>query len=224
MAASPTESETPSASGTTSVVIADDHAIVRDGLRMLLEAEGDIDVVAEAGDVEGAVRFVRGHRPEVLILDLNMQGQASLPVLPELRRASPRTGIVILTMQSELAFAREALRAGALGYVLKEAAGTELVRAVRGAAAGRTYLQPELGARLATESERAQQAASELTDREIEVLKLIALGYTNREIADQLFLSVRTVESHRAHLQQKLGRGSRAELVRYALERRLLDS
>ena len=186
---------------------------------MLLEAEPGFEVVAEAGDADAAKRYVLGHKPTVLVLDLNMPGRPSLEVIPEIREASPATEIVVLTMQNEPAFARKALQAGVRGYVLKEAADTELVQAVRSAAAGETYLQPSLGARLAAEPEAP---ADDLSKREGEVLRLIALGHTNADIAEQLFLSIRTVESHRAHIQQKLGLAGRAELVRYALERGVL--
>lgn len=134
---------------------------------------------------------------------------------------SPGTKTVILTMQEDPEYARRALRAGALGYVLKEAADAELVEAVRRAAVGGTYLNPALGARLATMPEQQAGRPDELSERE--VLRLIALGHTNAEIGEQLFLSVRTVETHRAHIQQKLGRSTRAELVRYALDQGLLD-
>jgi two-component system response regulator NreC len=212
------------AQGHTTIVIADDHAVVRSGLRMLLDAESDLEVVAEAGDLDAATRYVRGHRPMVLILDLNMPGDPSLPAIPALREEFPDTQIVVLTMQNDPAFAREAMRAGAIGYVLKEAADAELVEAVRMAAEGRTYLHPELGARLAAEPSTPSGPPDDLTDREVEVLRLIALGHTNNEIAQQLYLSVRTVESHRAHIQQKLRLSTRAELVRYALEHQLIES
>jgi two-component system response regulator NreC len=205
------------------IVLADDHSVVRSGLRMLLDAEPGFEVVAEAGDVESATRYVRGHRPSVLILDLNMPGEPSLPAIPTLREQFPDTQIVVLTMQNDPAFAREAMRAGALGYVLKEAADAELVEAVRLAADGRTYLHPELGARLAAEPSSPSRPPDDLTEREVEVLRLIALGHTNNEIAQQLYLSVRTVESHRAHIQQKLRLSTRAELVRYALEHKLIE-
>ncbi len=205
------------------IVIADDHAVVRSGLRMLLDSEEGFDVVAEAGDVDAARRYVRGHHPAVLVLDLNMPGGSSLEAIPGLREEFPQTQIVVLTMQDDPAFAREAMRAGALGYVLKEAADAQLVEAVRDAAEGRRYLHPRLGARLAAEPE-ASGPASDLSEREIEVLRLISLGHTNSEIAEQLFLSVRTVESHRAHIQQKLGLSTRAELVKYALEHKLLEA
>jgi two-component system, NarL family, response regulator NreC len=205
------------------IVIADDHSVVRSGLRMLLDAEPDLEVVAEASDIGGARRYVRGHKPAVLILDLNMPGDPSLPAIPALREEFPDTEIVVLTMQDDPAFAREAMSGGALGYVLKEAADAELVEAVRDAAKGSTYLHPRLGARLAAEP--AHDAKKDgLTEREREVLKLIALGHTNSEIASQLYLSVRTVESHRAHIQQKLNLQTRAELVRYALDNRLIEA
>lgn len=205
----------------TTIVLADDHAVVRSALHMLLEAEPDFEVVAEAGDADTARRYVLGHKPTVLVLDLNMPGRPSLEVIPDIREASPQTEIVVLTMQSEPAFARKALQAGVRGYVLKEAADTELVQAVRSAADGETYLQPSLGARLAAEPDGP---ADDLTDREREVLRLIALGHTNAEIAEQLFLSIRTVETHRAHIQQKLGVSTRAELVRYAFEQKLIET
>jgi two-component system response regulator NreC len=207
---------------TTTIVLADDHAVVRSALRMLLEAEPGFEVLAEAGDADTAIRYVRGHKPTVLILDLNMPGRSSLEAVPDIQEASPETEIVVLTMQNEPAFARKALQAGVRGYVLKEAADSELVQAVKSAAAGDTYLQPALGARLVSEPE--SNRADELSEREREVLRLIALGHTNAEIAEQLYLSIRTVESHRAHIQQKLRLSSRAELVRYALERGMVET
>jgi two-component system response regulator NreC len=205
------------------IVLADDHQVVRAGLRMLLQAEEEFEVVAEAGDVATTERRVTVYHPRVLILDLNMPGEPSLPAIPRLREVAPKTQIVVLTMQNDPAFAREALRAGAIGYVLKEAADSELVQAVRLAAQGRTYLSPELGARLAAEPEDVPDGPpDDLSARELEVLRLIALGYTNSEIATRLYLSVRTVESHRAHIQQKTGRTTRAALVAYARENELV--
>jgi two-component system response regulator NreC len=204
------------------IVLADDHTVVRNALRMLLDAEAGFEVVAEAGDADTAVRYVRGHKPKVLILDLNMPGRSSLDAVPDVLEASPDTEIVVLTMQNEPAFARRALQAGVRGYVLKEAADAELVQAVRRAAAGDTYLQPALGARLAAGADARD--ADELSERERDVLRLIALGHTNAEVAEQLYISIRTVESHRAHIQQKLRLSSRAELVRYALERGLVET
>jgi two-component system response regulator NreC len=214
--------DTDSQQETVRIVLADDHVVVRSALRMLLESEPEFEVVSEAGDAEEAARKVRGHHPQVLVLDVNMPGGSGLAAVPKIREESPQTQIVVLTMQNEPAFAREAMQAGALGYVLKEAADAELVQAVRMAAAGETYLQPELGARLAAEPDGG--APDDLSQRELEVLRLIALGHTNSEIAEQLFLSVRTVESHRAHIQQKLRLTTRSELVRYALERGLVET
>jgi two-component system, NarL family, response regulator NreC len=202
------------------IVLADDHSVVRSALHLLLDAEEDFTVVAEAGDVESTVRYVRGHKPNVLILDLNMPGGPSTDAVPRILEASPDTGIVVLTMQNEPEIARQVMQTGVLGYVLKEAADDQLAAAVRLASEGKTYLQPELGARLAVDP---AETAHGLSDRELEILKLIALGHTNSEIADQLYLSVRTVESHRAHIQQKLRLAKRSELVRYALERGLLE-
>jgi two-component system response regulator NreC len=208
--------------GEVRIVLADDHEVVRAGLRLLLEAEPGFEVVAEAGDVDGAVRYVRGHKPQVIVLDLNMPGtKTSLEAIPDIREASPGTNVVVLTMQDDPAFARSALQAGALAYVLKEAADNELIEAVQRAAEGDSYLNPRLGAALA--ALRPSSPPDELTERETEVLRLIALGHTNAEIAQQLHLSVRTVESHRAHIQQKLRRTTRAELVRYALDRGLVQ-
>jgi two-component system response regulator NreC len=204
---------------TIRLVIADDHAVVRRGLRMLLESEHDLEVVAEAGNVEDARRYVHGHRPHVLVLDLNMPGGSSLEAIPVIRGECPDTQIVVLTMQQEPAFAREALGAGAIGYVLKDAASEELVDAVRCAAAGESYLNPRLGARVASEP---PGPPDDLSQRELDVLRLIALGHTNAEIAKHLFLSVRTVETHRSHIQQKLRLSTRAELVGYALEHGLM--
>jgi two-component system response regulator NreC len=213
--------ETPSPD-TIRLVLADDHAVVRSGLRMLLDSESDFEVVAEASNIEDARRYVRGHHPKVLVLDLNMPGGSSLEAIPAIRAESPDTEIVVLTMQQEPAFAREALRAGALGYVLKEAADDELVEAVRRAAAGESYLNPKLGARIAAEPPPGPP--DDLSEREADVLRLIALGHTNAEIGEQLCLSVRTVETHRSHIQQKLRVSTRAELVGYALDRGLIGA
>jgi two-component system, NarL family, response regulator NreC len=202
------------------VVIADDHSVVRRGLRQVLESEDDCEVVAEAPNLTDALRYVLGHRPDVLVLDLNLPEGLSLDAIPRIRAEFPETQVVVLTMQNEPAYARQALGAGALGYVLKEAAESELVEAVRRAADGDTYLNPRLGAKVAAEPPPGPPDG--LSDREVEVLRMIALGHTNAEIAKQLYLSVRTVETHRAHIQQKLRLGSRAELVRYALDHHLV--
>jgi two-component system response regulator NreC len=203
----------------TTVVIADDHTVVRQGLRMLIDNEDGLQVIAEAGSVPDAERLTRAHRPTVLVLDLNMPGGSSLEAIP---RLCTETAVVVLTMQDDPAFARQALQAGALGFVLKEAADEELLGAIKLAAAGDTYLNPRLGARLAVAP--PEGPPDDLTTREVDVLRLIALGHTNVEIGAQLFLSTRTVETHRAHIQQKLRRTTRAELVRYALEHGLVST
>jgi two-component system, NarL family, response regulator NreC len=223
MSATPDQGDAEQSPDAAKIVLADDHSVVRQGLRMMLDAQPGLRVVAEAGDVDDALRMTRAHRPRVLVLDLNMPGRASLDAIPELLESSPETSIVILTMQDEPALAQAALRAGASGYVVKDAAGDELVHAVQLALEGQTYLHPQLGARIATQ-DPAPVDDDDLSEREREVLRLIALGHTNGEIASQLFLSVRTVESHRAHIQQKLRRTTRAELVRYALDRGLIGS
>lgn len=202
------------------VVIADDHAVVRRGLRALLDSEDGFEVVAEAGDIAAARRYVRGHHPDVLVLDINMPEGSSLEHVPALRAEAPATNIVVLTMQNEPAYARQALAAGALGYVLKDAADSELVEAVRRAAAGEGYLNPRLGAKLAADPGGSPGG---LSQREVDVLRMIALGHTNQEIAEQLYLSVRTVETHRSHIQQKLRLTTRSELVRFALAHGLVQ-
>ena len=202
--------------GLSTIVLADDHAVVRAGLRMLLERDGTMEVVAEAADGDAVLRYVRGHRPDVVVLDLNMPGRDTLEAIPEILETSPTTHVVVLTMQPDPAFARAALSAGASGYVLKEAAHEELLRAIDAARRGRTYVDPTVGARLASEPAYPPGRPDGLSEREAEVLERIALGETNGEVAENLHISVRTVETHRAHIQQKTGCTSRSELVRYA--------
>lgn len=205
-------------------MLADDHTIVRSALRALLESEGEFEVVAEAGDVDEAVRKVLAYKPDVIVLDLSMPGGPSLAAIPQMLEASQDTAVVVLTMENEPRFAREAFRAGALGFVLKEAADTELVAAVQAAVSGLRYLNPQLGGLLAMTPDAPPGPPDGLTEREADVLRLVALGYTNAEISAQLYLSVRTVESRRSHIQQKIGRTTRAELVAYAREHGLLDA
>lgn len=206
------------------IVLADDHTIVRSALRALLEAEDEFEVVAEGGEVEEAVRKVLAYKPNVLVLDLSMPGGSSLAAIPRMLAASPGTAIVVLTMEDDPRFARQALRAGALGFVLKEAADTELVEAVRAAVHGVRYLNPQIGGLIAATPDTPPGPPDNLTEREVEVLTLVALGYTNAEISGRLCLSVRTVESHRAHIQRKAGRTTRAELVAYAREHGLPEA
>ena len=210
-------------STTINVLLCDDHALLRAGLRKLLEAETDIAVVAEAGSADEAVVKARDEQPDLVLLDITMPGRSGIDAVQEIFEAAPSTRVLMLSMQDDPGYVRQAFAVGAHGYLPKEAADAELVQAVRMATQGRTYLNPELGARMAAEPPPSGPP-DDLTERELEVLRLIALGHTNSEIASQLYLSVRTVESHRAHIQQKVRRSSRAELVRYALDHGLIES
>jgi two-component system, NarL family, response regulator NreC len=206
-------------------VVVDDHAVVRSGIKLLLEREEDIEVVGEAGNGKDAVFRARAFKPDVLLLDVVMPGESGIEVLPQLLKESPETKVLVLSMQDDPTYVREAFAAGASGYVLKEAADEEVVAAVREIAGGGRYVHPALGARMiAAEAEaRAAAEADPLSEREREVLRLLALGHTNQEIAKMLYISVRTAETHRAHIMQKLRLATRAELVRYALAQGLLD-
>ena len=210
---------------TIRVLIVDDHAVVRAGLRLLVDAEDDLETVGEAGDAREAVFEARSTEPDVILLDIVMPDQSGLEALPTLLHEHPAARVLILSMQDDPRYVREAFSAGASGYVLKEAADVEVVNAVREVARGGRYVHPELGARLiAAEAAEAQKAEEDpLSDREREVLRLLALGHTNQEIAKQLYISVRTAETHRAHIMQKLHLSSRAELVRYAIGQGLLE-
>ena len=207
-----------------SVVIADDHVVVREGLRLLLDAEDGLVVVAETEDPEGTLRALRGHRPDVLVLDLQLRDGHAPDTIPSIVAEAPDTAILVLTMHGDATVAREVLRAGASGFLLKDAAGAELVRAVRAVARGSTYVQPEIGGLIAGLEHTRTNNLDQISEREVEVLRLVAHGYTSREVADMLVLSIRTVESHRRHLQNKLSCRTRAELVRYAIEHGLLDT
>ncbi|MEV8393548.1 MULTISPECIES: response regulator transcription factor [unclassified Streptomyces] len=212
------------------VVLADDHLVVRAGMRLLLSQDTAFDIVAESSTLPETFLAVERHHPSVLVLDLTLAGQSSLRSIPELLATSPRTRILVLTMQEDPAFAREALRIGAVGYLLKEAAAEELLGAARQVAAGATYVQPSLGARLAVTGPGTSTAGmgagagadDSLTAREVEVLSLLALGHTNQEIAEQVHVSVRTVETHRARIREKLGAETKADLVTAARELGLL--
>jgi DNA-binding NarL/FixJ family response regulator len=208
------------------VLIVDDHAVVRSGIRLLLDSEEDIDVVGEAGTADEAIRAARMEKPDVVLLDVVMPGRSGIEAIPEIQSAAKGTTVLVLSMQDDPSYVREAFAAGATGYVLKEAVDVEVVQAVREVAAGRQYVHPALGARLAAAAaEREAKVASDpLSEREREVLTLLALGHTNQEIASTLYISVRTAETHRAHIMQKLGLQTRAELVRYALSAGLLES
>ena len=207
------------------VLVVDDHAVVRTGLRRILDSEKDIETVGEAPNAERALFEALELKPDIVLLDVVMPGKSGIEAMPGLLTALPDTRVLVLSMQDDPRYVREAFEAGASGYVLKEAADTEVVGAVRAVANGERYVHPALGARLvAAESEERKRAASDpLSEREREVLRLLALGHTNQEIAAQLYISVRTAETHRAHIMRKLGLASRAELVRYALDNGMIE-
>ena len=212
-------------SAQTRVLIVDDHAVVRSGIRSLLAAEADFDVVGEASNARDAVFEARALKPDVIVLDVVMPGESGIEVLPKLKHEAPDTRVLVLSMQDDPRYVREAFAQGASGYVLKEAADAEVVGAVREIAAGGNYVHPALGARMVAAEAQARAAAEAdpLSDREREVLRLLALGHTNQEIASKLYISVRTAETHRAHIMQKLNLQTRAELVRHAISAGLLN-
>jgi two-component system response regulator NreC len=191
----------------TRVLIVDDHAVVRSGLRMLLDAQEDIEVVAEAGDVREAIFEARAQKPDVILMDVVMPGPSGIEGAPDVLKEAPGAKLLVLSMQDDPHYVREAFAAGAAGYVLKEAADTELVTAVREVAGGGRYVHPALGARLAAAEvdERRRAEEDPLSEREREVLRLLALGHTNQEIAKMLYISVRTAETHREHQARGLG-------------------
>lgn len=212
--------------GPIRVLIVDDHAVVRTGIKLMLAAEPDIEPVGEAGSKREAVFEARSTGPDVILLDVMMPDGNGLESIPQLLREQPNVKILVLSMQDDPRYVREAFAAGASGYVLKEAADVEVVGAVREVARGGRYVHPALGARLIeADAEAARKAEQDpLSEREREVLRLLAFGHTNQEIAKQLFISVRTAETHRAHVMQKLRLTTRAELVRYAIGAGLLEN
>jgi two-component system response regulator NreC len=209
---------------TIRVLIVDDHAVVRSGLRKVLESAG-LEVVGEAGDMRNAVFETRAQKPDVILMDVVMPGASGIEATPAVLKEAPDAKVVVLSMQDDPQYVREAFAAGASGYVLKEAADTELLQAIREVASGGRYVHPALGARMITAEAEERRRAEEdpLSEREREVLRLLALGHTNQEIAKMLYISVRTAETHRAHIMQKLRLTTRAELVRYALDQGLLE-
>ncbi|HRC07219.1 MAG TPA: response regulator transcription factor [Miltoncostaeales bacterium] len=204
------------------VVVVDDHAILRSGVVRLLADAGSIAVVGEAEGVEPALGEIERGEPDVVLLDLDMPGVGGIEGCREILQRWPEMGIVILSMHDDPIMARRAFSAGARGYVVKTAADAELISAIAAVADGGRFVNATMGALLAAGS--GESRIDVLTDREVDVLRLLALGHTNQEIAAELFLSARTVESHRAHIMRKLGVSTRAELVRVALENRLLNT
>jgi DNA-binding NarL/FixJ family response regulator len=209
---------------TIRVVLVDDHAVVRSGLRHVLDSAEGIEVVGEAGDSQHAIFEARAKQPDVILLDIVMPGRSGIETVPYVLKEAPGGKVLILSMQDDPHYVREAFAAGASGYILKEAADTDLVTAVREVAAGGSYVHPTLGARMicAEAEERKRADADPLSDRERDVLRLLALGHTNQEIAGSLYISVRTAETHRAHIMQKLDLRTRAQLVRFAITQGLL--
>jgi two-component system response regulator NreC len=207
------------------VLIVDDHAVVRAGLRLVLEREDDLEVVGEAGSADEGVRVARLEKPDVVLLDVVMPGRSGIEAAAEVIQASGGAKVLVLSMQDDPRYVREAFASGASGYLLKEAADVDVVQAIREVAAGNRYVHPALGARLAQAEVDAERKSADdpLSDREREVLRLLALGHTNQEIAKELFISVRTAETHRAHIMRKLGIATRAELVHYALANGYLE-
>jgi two-component system response regulator NreC len=202
------------------IVLADDHNVIRTGLRSLLEVEADLRVIGEAADAPSAAKLATDRRPHVLVLDLQMPGAEPRRDIPRLRETVPGTAIVVLTMQNDPRAARDLLRAGAAAYVLKQAAERQLADAIRTAASGGSFVDPELGGALA---KLEADPLEELNERELDLLQLVALGHTNREIGEQLFLSVRAIEVNRAKLLEKLGLDSRPELVRFAIANGVIE-
>jgi two-component system response regulator NreC len=220
LARSPEEPDTAAANAHIRVLLADDHALMRRSLRLLLDGEEGIEVIAEANDLAAVTRNVHAHEPHVLILDLSMPDGSSIEAISRFREQAPDTQIVVMTMEENPVFAQRAFAAGAVGFVAKDLADDELPQAIRAAARGEEFVSP----RTATRLDALQRSLTDdaLSPREVEVLRLIALGHTSVEIARKLHLSPRTVETHRARIHGKLGLATRAELVRYALRRGLL--
>ncbi len=211
------------------IVVADDHAVLRAGLMALLNDEPDMVVVGEANDGDECVRVAQRATPDVILLDINMPGVNGLEALPALRRAVPDSRVLVLTMHDDETYLRQVLTAGGSGYVLKQAADKELLSAIRTVHSGGTFLHPAHAQALLTQPASASPEVwqdsrlAQLSERELEVLRLIALGYSNKEIAAMLFLSVKTVETYKARVMEKLELTTRAALVRFALQHNLMD-
>ena len=215
-------------------VIVDDHNVVRSGLRMLIESQDDMRVLGDAATGEEGLRvldelFAAGaDEPNVVVMDLMMPGIGGVEATKRVKEERPDVAVLVLTMNDDRAYLREAFRAGASGYVLKDAVDVELLDAVRAVAAGGRYLHPSLGAELIRAEEEARRGPSTprgipLSEREVDVLRLVASGHSNKEIADALYISVRTVETHKTHIIQKTGLRARSELFRFATEAGILE-
>ena len=211
------------------VLIADDHAVLRAGLRLLLTGQNEFEVVAEASTGSEALSLAEKLQPELILLDLNMPGLGGMDVLPAMRKMVPSAKILILTMHDDPQYLRQALKHGASGYVLKKAADAELISAIRAVLRGEMYVHPSMTRVLLEDilpeakSSSAEQTWANLSEREQEVLKLVALGHTSAEIADQLSLSIKTVETYRARGMEKLGLRTRAALVKFSLQEGLVS-
>jgi DNA-binding NarL/FixJ family response regulator len=204
------------------VVLADDHAVVRQGLKLLIDSESDLTVIAEAGDGQAAVEQAVALQPDVIVLDISMPGMNGLAATKTLKKVLPRAAIVTLTRHTDDAYLQELLRAGVSAYVLKQSAPRELLHAIRAAASGGQYVDSTLTARLTAgfagkDRARPGKTATALTDREADVLRLIACGYSNKEIAARLSLSVKTIEAHKANAMRKLDLTGRIDIVKYAI-------
>ncbi|QYG95648.1 response regulator transcription factor [Iamia sp. SCSIO 61187] len=209
------------------IALCDDHAVVRSGLRRILEAEPDLEIVGEAGSAAEAVEVARDTQPDVFVMDVGLPDRSGIAATADVCATSPATRVLVLTVHDDVAYLRRAFDAGAAGYLVKEAADVEMVQAVRQVAAGKQYVHPSLGAALLAPDAATSRPAGpggELSEREVEVLTLIANGLTNAEIAVRLYVSVRTVESHRAHIHQKLNVRTRAEIVRVARKSGILEA
>lgn len=206
------------------IFLVDDHTVLRTGLRLLLETQPDMEVVGEAADAEEGLRLLPSLNPDLMVLDLSMPGMGGLGMLRHAMAAQPRLKVIVLTMHDDAEFLRAALLDGASGYILKRAADTELLTAIRKVASGETYVYPSLAAKLVTltQQQRERDSGMPLSSRECEVLTLIAQGFTQQEIANRLVVSVKTVETHKARISEKLGLRTRAELVRYAIDHGLV--
>jgi two-component system response regulator NreC len=212
------------------VLLADDHAVLRSGLRLLIEKQPGVEVVGEAGDGDEALARVKALKPDLVLLDINMPGLDGLSALPRIRQESPNSRVLMLTMHDDVSYLQEALRAGAAGYVLKRAVDNELLMAIQAVMRGETYVHSALTQKLLQKMDADASPGKDepdpwaaLSDRERDVLRLVALGYTNQEVADELYLSVKTVETYRARGMEKMNLQTRAQLVKAALKRGLLD-